>query len=200
MGMPPSTDPRSSEPTRTSANTEASLLQDLLRSGLGYGSSSSSSSSSECTPVVVPIGDTGFHEVRVCLHDLNAAKQLLAEQPSIQWVDVVRRKVVHNLMAGSVLQSGAIKGVPPGYANNMFPNDPVLGDPRRNSSLRPFWAAGLDGTGQLVGVADTGIDMDRWGGSYVHVIAWQSCSTSSVPCCSRLWWLEPLFYALVRCH
>jgi hypothetical protein len=159
MGMP-STDPRSSKQNRSSSKKEASQLQDLLRAGLGY-DTTSSSSSSQCSPVVNSIGNTVFHEVRVCLHDLNAAKQLLAQQPTIQWVDVVARKVPQNLMAGSVLQSGAIKGVPPGYADNMFPDAPVLGDPRGSASLRPYWAAGLDGTGQLVGVTDTGIDMDR---------------------------------------
>lgn len=40
----------------------------------------------------------------------------------------------------------------------------ALQDPVHNSTLRPLWAAGLDGRGQLIGIADTGIDMDRWVG------------------------------------
>jgi hypothetical protein len=166
MGVPP-THP---SPSRQKDHTvsQASLLQELLTEGMGYAPSSSSSSESlksspdQCLPVVTPIGTTGFYEAQVCFHDLNTAKQLLAQHSSIQWVDVVHRKVLHNLMAGSAMQSGALQGVPPGYANNLFPDNPVLGDPRHNSSLRPLWAAGLDGSGQLVGVTDTGLDMDRW--------------------------------------
>jgi hypothetical protein len=141
---------------RDNAAAAGAALQALLSSSLGY------TPDDACSPAVIPVGVTGSYEVQVCLSDLGTATQLLSQQPSVQWMDMKLRPVLHNIWSGSVMQSGEIKGVPPGYENFTISSSQLLqGDPRNAPALRPIWAAGLDGRGQLVGVVDSGLDMDR---------------------------------------
>jgi hypothetical protein len=141
---------------RASAAAAGAALQALLSPDLGY------TPDDACNPSVTPVGTTGTCEVQVCLPDLGTATQLLSQQPSVQWVDIKLRPVLHNIWSGSVMQSGEIKGVPPGYEKyNSSSSQLIQGDPLDNPALRPLWSAGLDGRGQLVGVVDSGLDMDR---------------------------------------
>jgi membrane protein YqaA with SNARE-associated domain len=54
------------------------------------------------------------------LEDIDTASQLLSEQPGVQWVEVLRKKQLHNIWAASVTQVGSIAGVPPGYAAGTY--------------------------------------------------------------------------------
>lgn len=100
-----------------------------------------------CMPVVTPVGVTGFVTAEVCVQDLDAATSWLASQPRVLHVDVVRNKKAFNLHASAAVQTGGQLPEP-------------LEDIRSNPNFFPYWQAGLDGKGQVVGVADTGLDMD----------------------------------------
>jgi hypothetical protein len=134
------------------ATREAQQLQQGLTGALGYSSSSTQAAAVACAPRVYPIGLTGVYEVHVCLKDAHSAATWLSNQHSIQWVGISNRKKLHNIYAASELQGGGISG----------PTANIL----TNSSLRPMWQAGLDGSGQLIGIADTGVDMGRWVGGW----------------------------------
>lgn len=70
--------------------------------------------------------------------DLATAVAWLSSQTWVTWVSPVPQVFLHNAFASAVSQSG---GLPPSWMASG-------GDPR-NPALRPFWKAGLDGTGQV---------------------------------------------------
>jgi hypothetical protein len=129
-----------------SAKQQALALQDALMLALQL-PGCSSSSSNPCCPIVSPIGVTGSFEVLVCLVDAAAAATALSELSGVQWVGVTCKKQSLNIMAGTAMQLGDIP-------------QPLV-DVRMQASMRPLWEAGLDGSGQLIAIADTGIYMDR---------------------------------------
>jgi subtilisin family serine protease len=86
--------------------------------------------------------------VSACAHELGAVVEWLARQPQVHWLEPRRRMQLHNRIASAVTQGG-VRGAP--------------GDPSAASAAaHPFFAAGvgLRGEGQLIGVGDSGLDMD----------------------------------------
>ncbi len=68
----------------------------------------------------------------------------LSRRPSVKWISPVLHSKLHNLPGGVITQTGGLD----------------LSTAVSSPSQHPLWAAGLDGTGQLVGLGDSGIDMD----------------------------------------
>lgn len=70
----------------------------------------------------------------------------LASLPFVNWIENEVEVRIFNHIASEVLQIGS-KGRKSRY------------EPNTSISKRPFWEMGLDGTGELVGVGDTGLDV-----------------------------------------
>jgi len=84
--------------------------------------------------------------VATCLQDLPAVLGWLAARPSVTWLSPRMASHIHNLYAASIIQGGGLPS--------------SVGDPRSNPALRPIWRAGLDGSGQVIGCGDSGVDTD----------------------------------------
>lgn len=89
--------------------------------------------------------ERGYLLVSVCKYGLGQVLEALAEQPAVHWLEPHARALMHNLDAATCLQGTQVS---PGQ---------TLTSP---ANLRPFWQAGLDGTGQVIGCGDSGVDMD----------------------------------------
>lgn len=76
------------------------------------------------------------------------AQRWLAEQPAVHWVAPQPKVRAHNFFATSISQCSAAAGI--SAAN-------LAAGPTNDGDTHPFWWAGLDGTGQIVGMGDTGI-------------------------------------------
>ena len=76
--------------------------------------------------------------------DLNIVLDWLAHQPAVYWLYPKPQMRLHNLNAGAVTQGSV-------FGNTFDASRP---------ETHPLWSKGLDGQGQLVGVGDSGIDMD----------------------------------------
>lgn len=73
----------------------------------------------------------------------------LAKQPMVHWLAPEMQRSWNNLMAGAVVQGT------PGAAAIRGPQDALpLG-------MHPLWAAGIRGEGQILGIGDSGVDMDN---------------------------------------
>jgi len=85
--------------------------------------------------------------VAACAHELEAVLLWLADQPQTHWLEPRRRMHLHNRVAGSITQ-GALRGDAAADVTSAV--------------LHPFWspAVGLRGEGQVVGVGDSGLDLD----------------------------------------
>jgi hypothetical protein len=85
--------------------------------------------------------------VSVCAHELAAVVDWLSAQPQAHWLEPRRRMRLHNRIASAVAQ-GALTGAP--------------GDDPASPGMHPLFApaVGLRGEGQVVGVGDSGLDMD----------------------------------------
>ena len=66
----------------------------------------------------------------------------LAHRDLAAWIAPRHRIQMHNNFASAIIQSGDYSDTAP------------------SEQLRPFWAAGLNGTGEVVGVGDTGLDVN----------------------------------------
>ncbi len=97
-----------------------------------------------CAPRAHAEGERSL-TVSVCAHELGAAVAWLAAQPQVHWLEPRRRMQLHNRMAGAIVE-GAISG--------------AATDDAAALSMHPFWPLGLRGEGQVVGVGDSGLDVD----------------------------------------
>ena len=79
---------------------------------------------------------------------MQEAQRWLAEQPAVHWVAPQPKVRTHNFFATGISQCSAAAGI---SAVNQAPG------PSGDSDTHPFWWAGIDGTGQIVGMGDTGI-------------------------------------------
>ncbi|KAG2444993.1 hypothetical protein HYH02_008863 [Chlamydomonas schloesseri] len=94
--------------------------------------------------------------VFVCEQHLAAALAWLSGQPVVRWVSPRTKKAHRNARASILTQSGVLTAAE--Y------NDPVgdgSTDTPAEEARRPYWAAGLDGTGEILGSGDTGLDLDN---------------------------------------
>ncbi|KAG2430932.1 hypothetical protein HXX76_009902 [Chlamydomonas incerta] len=92
--------------------------------------------------------------VFVCEQHLPAALSWLAAQPVVRWVSPRMARTHRNARASILTQSGSLAAAE--Y------NDPVGdGSSGAEAARRPYWAAGLDGTGEILGSGDTGVDLDN---------------------------------------
>ena len=76
------------------------------------------------------------------------AQRWLVEQPAVHWVAPQPKVRAHNFFATGISQCSAAAGI--SDAN-------MAAGPSGDSDTHPFWWAGIDGTGQIVGMGDTGI-------------------------------------------
>jgi hypothetical protein len=85
--------------------------------------------------------------VSACAHELESVLSWLAEQPQAHWLEPRRQMRLHNRVASSITQ-GIMRGEPADDVTSM--------------TMHPYWqpAVGLRGEGQVVGVGDSGLDMD----------------------------------------
>mmetsp|Transcript_31546 Transcript_31546/g.89554 ORF Transcript_31546/g.89554 Transcript_31546/m.89554 type:complete len:1752 (-) Transcript_31546:144-5399(-) len=67
----------------------------------------------------------------------------LSLQPAVHWLAPRLRIKTHNYQGVTILQTGQA----------------APSDNRRWADIRPLWAAGLNGTGQIIGCGDSGIDV-----------------------------------------
>ncbi|KAF5838502.1 peptidase S8/S53 domain-containing protein, partial [Dunaliella salina] len=100
-----------------------------------------------CAPKFEPAGMFGMLPLTLCLKHFPAAASWLAEQGNVLYVEAAHSIIFENLQSASAMQTSALQ-------------EPLPQSPPNNAEHFPLWAAGLDGTGQIVGVADTGLDMD----------------------------------------
>lgn len=98
-----------------------------------------------CVPVLRPSAVTGPQAIRayVCAEHMEAALAWLAHQPQVAYLQPLMRAVTANLKASMLLQTGNLTS----SAADLM-----------RMETHPYWAMGLDGTGEVVGVIDTGLD------------------------------------------
>ncbi|GAX77726.1 hypothetical protein CEUSTIGMA_g5169.t1 [Chlamydomonas eustigma] len=85
-------------------------------------------------------------KVAVCLQDIFAAVLWLSVQPLVHFISPVTRSTVTNIYASLISQTGGL------FGNSEL--DPTA------LAFTPFTRMGLDGTGQVIGIADTGLYLD----------------------------------------
>ncbi|KAG2442416.1 hypothetical protein HXX76_002502 [Chlamydomonas incerta] len=85
--------------------------------------------------------------VYLCEQDLAAGVLWLAGQPVVRWVEPQLRPQSRNAVSSILLQTGAM--------TQAQYDDPLA------AGNRPFWDAGLRGEDEVVGVGDTGLDLDH---------------------------------------
>ncbi|KXZ46205.1 hypothetical protein GPECTOR_46g274 [Gonium pectorale] len=129
----------------------------------------------ECLPLVVAPASEGAGDgtcsdcwlrVYACGQHLASAVFWLASQPSVKWVAPGLRITRRNVLSSILAQTGDLT-----LAQYLNP----IGPPSEEASRRPYRAAGLDGSGEVVGIGDTGFDLDscyfadpRVNGSYIR--------------------------------
>lgn len=130
---------------KQAARTWADDLQDGLLMELSRVAATTGGAAA-CEPTVTAVGVHGGATAQVCTQQVEAAIVWLSEQPSVTFVDVARPMVQSDIVATSAIQTGALP-------------DPMT-DLRSVEGATPLWDAGIDGTGQILAVTDTGVDMD----------------------------------------
>lgn len=100
-----------------------------------------------CAPAVKALRGSGRASVTLCVPDMAVAVGWLLQQDTVQHAGVQNQVVKQDLLAVSTVQAG---GLP----------KPLVDVRTQADTSLPLWSAGLDGRGQIVGVADTGLDMD----------------------------------------
>ncbi|KAG2444995.1 hypothetical protein HYH02_008865 [Chlamydomonas schloesseri] len=92
--------------------------------------------------------------VFVCEQHLAAALAWLSGQPVVRWVSPRVALAHRNARASILTQSGSL--------TTAAYSDPVGdGSSSAEAARRPYWAAGLNGTGEILGSGDTGLDLDN---------------------------------------
>ncbi|KAG2494005.1 hypothetical protein HYH03_007932 [Edaphochlamys debaryana] len=114
-----------------------------LATALGLGNSSAAN---PCWPRVVGDASGDSMHVYLCEEDMAKGVTWLQSQDLVMWVAPLPRLQTVNARAGWTLQTGSL--------NASKYNQPT-------SELRPFWRAGLQGEGMIIGIGDTGIDMSH---------------------------------------
>ncbi|PNH12068.1 hypothetical protein TSOC_001006, partial [Tetrabaena socialis] len=99
-----------------------------------------------CPPVLRARGR--LLQVVVGAPDVAAALAWLSTRPEVHWLEPTPRLVRRDIWGDLVVQSGG-PGLGPA----------ALAQPTSAGAHR-FWARGLDGAGQVVGISDSGVDMD----------------------------------------
>eukprot|EP00200_Dunaliella_tertiolecta_P008308 CAMPEP_0202373720 /NCGR_PEP_ID=MMETSP1127-20130417/4685_1 /ASSEMBLY_ACC=CAM_ASM_000462 /TAXON_ID=3047 /ORGANISM="Dunaliella tertiolecta, Strain CCMP1320" /LENGTH=1152 /DNA_ID=CAMNT_0048970689 /DNA_START=1026 /DNA_END=4484 /DNA_ORIENTATION=- len=136
------------------AKAAAAAWTKELREGLG--DVLSVGAEDPCAPKTEPAGMFGTLPLTLCLRHLPAATSWLTEQGNVVYVEAAHNIIFENLQSASAMQTGALA-------------EPLPQSPPNNAEHFPLWSAGLDGTGQVVGVADTGLDLDScffWDGDF----------------------------------
>ncbi|KAG2495492.1 hypothetical protein HYH03_006436 [Edaphochlamys debaryana] len=114
-----------------------------------------------CAPLVAaPRGPDGGAVVSarslhvfVCEQDIGPAVRWLASQPVVRWVAPQHWAGSDNARASTVMQTGDL--------NNAQYYEPLGLSLAEQAARRPYWEAGLDGRGEIVGVGDTGLDLSH---------------------------------------
>ncbi len=88
---------------------------------------------------------------RTAVQDLGPVAATLSQAVEVTWVEVEPRAQLTDLYSAADQQQPPSAWQPDGS----WPA-PGFG----GAQLRPFWQAGLDGAGQVVGVVDSGMDLD----------------------------------------
>mmetsp|Transcript_27215 Transcript_27215/g.70074 ORF Transcript_27215/g.70074 Transcript_27215/m.70074 type:complete len:1426 (+) Transcript_27215:1145-5422(+) len=81
--------------------------------------------------------------VSACSQDLAHVLAWLAARPSVRWLSPSKETMLHNRAAAAAMQSGGLES----------------GQSPSNADLFPYWQAGLDGSGQIIGTGDSGLNM-----------------------------------------
>ncbi|KAG2496693.1 hypothetical protein HYH03_005110 [Edaphochlamys debaryana] len=102
--------------------------------------------SDQCRPSVVAGGE-GVVKAFLCKQDLDAGIAWLSDQEESTWVAPVYTASTMNAVGGWITQTGDLS------AEREVQLRAV------NSLWRPYWAAGLLGNREIVGMADTGLDL-----------------------------------------
>ncbi|CAI7853602.1 unnamed protein product, partial [Closterium sp. NIES-53] len=94
---------------------------------------------------------------------LPAVLRWLQQQGWVQWMAPRPRSRLHNRWASAVTQSGTSVGLDddPGFGSPASASGGGGGEQQRSGfrAARPLWSAGITGSGQIVGIGDSGIDM-----------------------------------------
>lgn len=96
-----------------------------------------------CAPQLLPLST--HLQVSTCPEALATVLAWLSDQPLVTFIEPGREQRLSNAFASMVSQTGAL------------PQGGLVDAP--SAVFHPFWRMGLDGTGQLLGVGDTGLDM-----------------------------------------
>ncbi|GAX74938.1 hypothetical protein CEUSTIGMA_g2384.t1 [Chlamydomonas eustigma] len=78
-----------------------------------------------------------------CPEDLTWLLPWLSVQPSVKWISPAPAVRLHNLVAGAIVQTGNLTTTQSAY----------------NADMHPFWQTGIDGSGQVIGCGDSGVDV-----------------------------------------
>ncbi|KAF8071088.1 tagC [Scenedesmus sp. PABB004] len=82
-------------------------------------------------------------DVAVCPQDLSDALYWLSNQAAVHWLAPRPRLFLQNMVASMIVQD----------------NGAAAGQDYKAANSHLFWEAGLDGRGQIIGIGDSGIDM-----------------------------------------
>ncbi|KAG2494003.1 hypothetical protein HYH03_007930 [Edaphochlamys debaryana] len=99
-----------------------------------------------CWPRLVGSGAWGLVHVYLCEEDLADGVAWIQDQDLVLWVAPLPRIQKLNARAGWILQTGNL-------TTTRYRNP--------TAELRPYWRAGLQGEGVILGIGDTGIDMSH---------------------------------------
>ncbi|GIM12758.1 hypothetical protein Vretimale_16002 [Volvox reticuliferus] len=108
-----------------------------------------------CQPVVVAplmeaVEDVLRLSIFLCKEDLAAGLIQLAGYPEVKFLTPLLKVQLNNGLSSILIQTGDLKEVQ--YTNEI--EDEV------SASYRPYWKAGLQGQGEVLGVGDTGLDIE----------------------------------------
>ncbi|GIL56404.1 hypothetical protein Vafri_11768 [Volvox africanus] len=145
--------------------------------GGGGGGQPSDSDLDLCSPVVdsesVTAGVSDVVSLYFCEQDIIFGVNWLADRDVVKWVAPLTAARTTDAMADILLQSGKLD------MDQYF--DVTSSDPAVNW---PYWSAGLQGQGEIIGLADTGLDLNhcafsdvRYSGIYEAALANNATST-----------------------
>ncbi|KAG2492715.1 hypothetical protein HYH03_009128 [Edaphochlamys debaryana] len=102
----------------------------------------------DCPPLLEPVrGSPLLLQVAVCAQALPGTVEWLAGAPQVSWLSPRMTARAHSLVASAITQTG---GQQPAVTATTT---------AQMLSTHPFWAAGLDGRNQTVGMGDSGLDV-----------------------------------------
>ncbi len=98
---------------------------------------------SGCTAAPQLLVERGSLLVSACPEALPWLLPWLAAQPGVKWVAPAAQPRLHNLVAGAIAQAGSLAYV----------------QAAASPASHPLWKSGINGTGQVIGCGDTGVDV-----------------------------------------